>query len=167
MAVVATELATRVVDPQRKKSTMSASNRSWSIWACQLLALGACLLAACSPAPPKVVAVSGRVTHSGQPLAGATVTFQPTLADGGSASAVVGSVGRTNADGRFELRLVEPDVPGAVAGRHRVTISTATVAPGDDAARPAGERAAKRWRNGSETFVVPQGGTERADFEVE
>jgi hypothetical protein len=144
--------------------SMAPPHRIWSFWVCQLLAVGACLLAACSLASPKVVPVSGRVTHKGEPLAGATVTFQPAR---GNRSDVVGSVGRTNAEGRYELRLVEPDVLGAVVGRHLVTISTATVAPGDDAARPSGERAAKRWRDGSESFVVPQGGTDRADFEIE
>src|SRR5688572_29155643 len=65
-----------------------------------------CLAAGCSPVPPSVVPVSGRVTLAGEPLAGAVVTFQP--APGESAAELSGSVGRTNAEGRYELRLVDP-----------------------------------------------------------
>src|SRR5262245_57192509 len=87
-----------------------------------LLALVVCTFDACSPTLPNVVPVSGRVTLKGQPLAGATVTFQPAQASGDSRTSVGGSVGRTNAEGHYELRLVEPDMQGAVVGQHMVTI---------------------------------------------
>lgn len=105
------------------------------------------------------------MTLAGEPLAGAVVTFQPSL--GESAAEVAGSVGRTDAQGHYVLRLVDPDVPGAVIGKHIVTITTATVAEGDDAATSRGQRTAPRWRDGSQTYMVPAGGTDRADFAVD
>jgi len=124
-------------------------------------------LAGCSPAPANVAPVSGQVTLGGTPLAGTTVTFQPVSTGAERTPGVSGSVGKTNAEGRYTLRLIEPDVPGAVLGKHAVTITSATVAGSDDATRPTGERAAARWRDGSQTFEVPAGGTQRADFDVQ
>jgi hypothetical protein len=64
--------------------------------------------------------VRGRVTWEGAPLADATVAFEP---EHGRAS-----YGRTNAEGEYELRY-RGKPWGAVAGRHRVRITTeATVA---------------------------------------
>jgi len=113
------------------------------------------------------VPVSGKVTLGGEPLAGATVTFQPIGTDSVTTLGVSGSVGKTDGAGRYTLRLIEPDVPGARIGKHIVTITSATVVGRDDAARPKGERAAARWRDGSQTIEVPAGGTERADFDVQ
>lgn len=145
-------------DSRRKRPLISRG--AWL-----LVASAAAWQSGCSPAPPSVVAVSGRVTLLGEPLAGAVVTFQP--AQGATKAEVAGSVGRTNAEGRYELRLVDPDVPGAVVGKHSVTITTATVESGNDAAISRGHRTARRWRDGSQTYMVPAGGTDRADFEVD
>src|SRR5262245_9847319 len=112
------------------------------------LALGAALglvtSAGCSRIPSGVVPVGGQVTLDGQPLAGATVTFQPVRTPAGERVAIGGSVGHTDGGGHYELRLIDPDVPGAAAGKHAVTITTATTS-GDDAAWPKGERVPAAW----------------------
>jgi hypothetical protein len=58
--------------------------------------------------------VTGQVTHAGQPVAGAQVMFQPEqgLASGGT----------TGDDGRFVLETSSDRRPGAVPGRHFVSI---------------------------------------------
>jgi hypothetical protein len=113
-----------------------------------------------------IVPVSGRVTLGGQPLAGAVVTFQPVRDAGGATLHITGSVGKTNSDGRFELRLIEPNKAGAAVGQHRVTISTATSDPANDAQLPTGERVPAALRDGSQTFEVPAGGTTAANFDI-
>jgi hypothetical protein len=111
-----------------------------------------------------VVPVSGRVTLNGKPLAGAVVTFQP-LADRESPRPeATGSTGRTDGDGRFALRLVDPDRPGAAVGDHIVTVSMAT--GGSDAAPSKGQPLPKDWRDGSKRFRVPPGGTSEANFDI-
>ena len=72
-----------------------------------------------------VVAVSGRVTLDGQPLAGAVVTFQPLL-DRGKTTAT-GSVGHTDSQGQFVLRLISPDRPALVTDRRAITNHPETV----------------------------------------
>ena len=113
-----------------------------------------------------VAPVSGTVTLGGNPLAGAVVTFQPMSESTDPGKAVGGSVGRTNSAGRYTLRLIEPDSPGAAVCTHRVTITTATADPGDDTKLASGERVPIDWRNGSQTFDVPAGGTNKADFAI-
>lgn len=66
-----------------------------------------------------VVPVSGRVTLNGLPLNNAVVLFQPFDRDNPG----TGSSGRTDADGRFTLRQIHPDRPGAWPGWHHVTIT--------------------------------------------
>ncbi len=140
---------------------------SWKaqFWRSGLLA-GLWLVAGgCTGPPAGVVPVSGRVTLSGQPLAGAVVTFQPLTSGSDSVAPAGGSCGRTDAQGRFTLTLIDPSVPGALAGQHVVTITTAKTGS-DDTARPTGERVPKPWRDGSQTFEVPAGGTSSADFDL-
>jgi len=110
--------------------------------------------------------VSGRVTLAGRPLADAVVTFQPVRAQGAETLNMTGSVGKTDADGRFDLRLIEPDKPGAAVGQHRVSISTASSDATNDAQLPTGERVPPAWRDGSQTFEVPPGGTAAANFDI-
>src|SRR5262245_63669140 len=68
-----------------------------------------------------VAPVSGRVTLDGQPLANVLVVFEPINGNNPG----LGSVGRTDADGRFVLRQIQPDRPGALVGQHRVRFRTA------------------------------------------
>jgi hypothetical protein len=124
-----------------------------------------CFASGCSRVPSGIAPVSGRVTIAGQPLSGATVTFQPLGSVAEESAGIGGSFGTTDGDGRFELRLIDPDVPGAAIGKHAVTITTARLS-GGDAARPKGERAPVAWRDGSQTYLVPAAGTTRADFDL-
>ena len=123
------------------------------------------LLAGCQ-GTNDVAPVSGRVTLGGQPLAGAVVTFQPVREAGGPSPKHAGSVGKTDSQGRYELRLIERDALGASVGRHRVTITTAKVAGGDDTQLASGERVPRAWRDGSKILEVPPGGMTDADFEI-
>jgi hypothetical protein len=130
------------------------------------IAIGTTLLCSgCKDRLP-VAPVSGRVLLGNEPLAAATITFQPVAEGDKRTSAAPGSVGRTNADGRYELRLITPDQPGAVVGKHTVRITTVT-STADDSKLPGGERVPLTWRDGTQTFVVPAEGTAAADFVIE
>jgi hypothetical protein len=114
--------------------------------------------------------VSGKVTLNGQPLANAMVTFQP-IAKEGSVEAGPGSSGTTDAEGRFSLKMAT-GASGAVVGKHRVMISQIVnkTDPSDDARPKRGgppqmEKLPARYNSESqETFDVPSGGTDKADF---
>ncbi len=114
---------------------------------------------------PDLTPVSGVVTLDGQPLAGAHVSFQPVQDD--VSEMAMGSYGTTAADGRYSLRLVDPDAPGAIPGTHRVRIHMALP---EDALREDSPASADRlpagYRDGSLTFEVPSGGTDSADFHL-
>ncbi|MBO0699216.1 MAG: hypothetical protein J2P46_12540 [Zavarzinella sp.] len=127
--------------------------------------LAVALLPAAGCGPAGVVPVSGRVTLNGQPLANVHVSFQP-IAAGTEINPGGGSYALTDADGRFALRLVEGDAPGAVVGRHRVEITPRNV---DDDRDRRGKGAvtgvpAKYNRKSDLTFDVPRGGTDQANF---
>ena len=129
------------------------------------LALAVPLAAGCGRAG--VAPVSGRVTLNGQPLANVHVSFQPAAA-GKDHNPGGGSYAITDANGRFTLRLVEGDAPGAVVGRHRVEI---TPRNSDDDIDRRGKGAvagvpARYNRNSDLTFDVPAGGTDKADFSL-
>jgi hypothetical protein len=125
------------------------------------LAAFAIAIAGCSS---DIVPVSGRVTLDGQPLSGATVTFQPVRDPSAEPPSAPGSVGVTDDQGNYELRLVDPDQAGALVGDHAVTISTAVAAA--EGEPPQGERLPESWHDGSERFTVPAGGTSEANFDV-
>src|SRR5262245_32981152 len=80
-----------------------------------LLALG------CGGEPYQLAPVSGRVTLDDVPLANVHVNFQPMAADTNNPGP--GSYGKTDADGRYELRVVLTGKKGAVVGKHQVRIS--------------------------------------------
>ena len=110
-----------------------------------------------------IVPVSGKVTLDGEPLAGAVINFQPIRDSSAEPPAATGSVGHTDAQGQYVLRLVDPDQTGALVGEHTVTISTAT-ASGVEGEPPQGERAPEAWRDGSQRYTVPASGTDTANF---
>jgi hypothetical protein len=114
--------------------------------------------------------VSGKVTLNGQPLANVFVSFQP-IAKEGSTEAGPGSSGTTDAQGRFTLKMATGE-NGAVVGKHRVIISQVVNKTDDTGdARPTRggppqmEKLPARYNSESqETFDVPSGGTDKADF---
>ncbi len=71
-------------------------------------------ISGCGPSGPDVVAVSGRITKSGQPVSNMVVQFYP---DRGRPSAA-----RTDDDGYYELEFSEEIPKGAVPGPHRVIL---------------------------------------------
>jgi hypothetical protein len=118
----------------------------------------------------KYAPVSGRVTLNGQPLANATVSFQP-IAEGGEVNAPApGSTGQTNANGEFTL-MSAGGRPGAWVGKHVVRITAVTEQAGTGDERPPRggwpkvDKIPARYNSDSkEEFTVPVGGTDKADF---
>jgi hypothetical protein len=129
---------------------------------CSLPAVLICLPAGCSSQDFEIAPVSGAVTLAGQPLANASVAFQPR----GRSSTRVGptSAGTTDSGGRFALRVISDDREGAVVGEHIVWISTSGVS--QDASRGGRDRVPLKYQDGSLRFTVPPGGTDRANFDL-
>ncbi len=123
-------------------------------------------LPGCEKLPYEVAPVSGIVTLDGEPLGGATINCQP-IAGKGAMSPGPGSFAVTDETGAYSLELVNPAKPGAVVGRHRVSISKVEQSYAEgredapDLVRTALPPAA---RDGSLTLTVPAEGTESADF---
>src|SRR5262245_53888484 len=122
-------------------------------------------------APAKYAPVSGKVTLNGKPLANATVSFQP-IATKGTMEAGVGSLGKTDAEGKFTLKLPTGE-NGAVVGKHRVSISVLNPQIGEADQRPPrggwplADKLPSRYNSETKlTFDVPAGGTEKADFDL-
>jgi hypothetical protein len=125
-----------------------------------LLAAAAIVAAGCTPSI-KSVPVSGRVTLSGQPLADVALNFSP-VTGGENAYA---AYGKTDKDGRYTLRLVENDRPGATPGQNRVTLNESTGLPESDGGGPAVVfKLPPKARDGTMTIEVPAAGTDTADF---
>ena len=82
-------------------------------WACAVLAALVVVLAGCE-SKPALAPVTGTVTHAGQPVVGANVMFQP---EKGLPSGAV-----TGDDGRFELQMPNGRRPGAIPGKHAVSV---------------------------------------------
>jgi hypothetical protein len=117
-----------------------------------------------------VVPVSGVVTIDGEPAANCRVSFQPTE---NNENPGIGSVGDTDEEGKFTLETVEDKPrPGAVPGEARVTIFYLDPANFDQeegqepvASEPPPFQVPAPWRSGEEIFVVPEEGTDQANFE--
>ncbi|GIW78464.1 MAG: hypothetical protein KatS3mg105_0271 [Gemmatales bacterium] len=112
----------------------------------------------------KYVPVSGTVTYKGKPLANASVIFQPIAEDNENPGS--GSFGRTDEEGRFTLKRIDGQGEGALAGKHRVSISIIT---GEDPTRSdAGETLPVNQlppEAASQVFQVPETGTDQANFD--
>jgi hypothetical protein len=132
------------------------------------LALPLALVVGCGSGP-KYAPVSGRVTLNGQPLANATVSFQP-IAEGSINAPAPGATGRTNANGEYTLASADGRT-GAWVGKHRVRITAVAEQVGEGDARPPrggwpqADKVPPRYNKDSkEEFTVPAGGTDKADF---
>ncbi len=110
----------------------------------------------------RIVPVSGRVTLDNKPVSNATVVFQP-LSD--EKDPGPGSVGKTDPDGKFTLRLQVGEGKGALVGPHAVRI---TSYEGDDSIPSSGSDMPfrKRLINSKLDFEVPAGGTTEANFDL-
>jgi hypothetical protein len=137
-----------------------ARMRRW--WAGSLAAVALLAAVGCGGG---TATVGGVVTLDGKPLEGAVVTFSPTGGDPNGG--VGGSSGRTDAEGRYTLRTVIDDKPGAAVGKHRVVISKFG---GTDPKNPEGggkEMLPLKYSQNSElTFDVPAGGSDKANFDL-
>jgi glycine/D-amino acid oxidase-like deaminating enzyme len=117
-----------------------------------------------------VAPVSGRVTLNSKPLAGATVHFQP-IGDG-QLHTGSGSYGKTDAEGRYALKLDLDNRDGAVLGMHQVTVTLAEEEHKysllDAPTRRAKMTIPPRYREKSALkFTVPKGGTDQANFDLQ
>lgn len=122
-------------------------------------------LSGCFGVDVDTVPVAGRVTLDGQPLPDAHISFEPIQQKADATAAAVGSYARTDADGRFELKLIRGDALGAMPGRHRVRITTSRpVDPSREDSSMTEERVPATYRDGSLEFTVPPDGTDAADF---
>jgi hypothetical protein len=115
--------------------------------------------------------VKGKVTMNGAPLPNVLVSFQPIAEDGAPAEVGTGSTGKTDDNGEYSLQAANGK-DGAAVGKHRVTI-TAMASEEEQSDRrhkrggPAStaEAIPRRYNADSkETFDVPSGGTDHADF---
>jgi hypothetical protein len=82
--------------------------------------LSACLLVGlgCGGSTERVVSVSGKVTHNGQPVTGIVVSFVP------EAKTETGvSTGEPDQNGDYRLTVSKTGSSGAVVGKHKVWVS--------------------------------------------
>jgi hypothetical protein len=136
----------------------------------------------------KTVRVSGVVTLDGSPIPNVQVSFEPKMNRGVDSSACPGSFGVTDADGRYELSW--SGASGAMVGEHIVTLVDAQSGNNQAGEAPRGSpgkkkavrlpdgsvqeveqlepdssyRLPEKARDGSLRYLVPEGGTDTADF---
>jgi hypothetical protein len=117
---------------------------------------------------PAVVPVTGRVTLDAKPLPNAKVVFMPEM---DRKEPGPGSIGTTDADGRFTLHLLTGTTNGAIVGKHKISISAYNEVA--EEGKPAhmkgfGTPLVPSHYNAQTklTFDVPAGGTSTADFDL-
>ena len=129
-----------------------------------LLASSVGLFVAGCGKPSNIVPVSGRVTMDGQPLAEARITFQP-VGDWQNPYPGSASYGVTDRNGNYSLTLVDSGRPGAMVGKHRVTIT-----PKESAVTSSDAGYYNRLPPSQQPqtleFEVPPGGTQSANFDL-
>ena len=135
----------------------------------RLFFLAALLCAGCGKSD--VVPVSGIVTLDGQPLAHATVVFEP---DSDAKEPGPGSTGVTDENGKYTLQIMTTNASGARVGKHKVKI---TAYEGDGEAPSSDPNQAKNVfrkprlppeynSQSTLTFEVPAKGSTTADFKL-
>lgn len=148
--------------------------RTFPSWRLGLLAAGLYCLGAsgCGGVDYQVAPVSGQVTLDGKPVANVHVGFQPISDGNGKPNPGPGSFAVTDGQGHYELRLVSPDMPGCVVGRHRVRLSMNRpdqdpASDEIDVSRAVRSVLPPSAGDGSLQFTVPPEGTDAADFHLE
>jgi hypothetical protein len=127
-----------------------------------LVAMFCVALVGCGP-KANIVPVSGRVTLDGQPMANVAINFGPLT---GGLDGAYASYGKTDADGRYTLKLVEGGRPGASVGKNRVTLNESGLGgESDGAASRIQFKLPPKARDGTLQFDVPPRGTDAANFE--
>lgn len=123
-----------------------------------------CLALGCSQGDYSIALVTGTVTVEGKPVANVMVQFQPIGENGRSPGP--GSVGITDAEGHYHLKLIDlkRDRDGAVAGRHRVRFGTAGAKTDGEPAGPMRSVLPPGQENKEVEFDVPPTGTTEANF---
>ena len=107
--------------------------------------------------------VSGRVTLNGDPLANVAVNFGPLT---GGLDGAYAAYGKTDAQGRYSLKLIDDGQRGASIGKNRVTLNESGAgAESDGAAARMQFKLPPSARDGTLQFEVPSGGTDAANFE--
>ena len=132
-----------------------------------VLSLGLAFALGCGG--PKIAPVSGRVTLDKQPLANASIVFQlaTDAKDPGP-----GSIGTTDADGKYSLRIITGDTKGAIVGLHKVSITAyegdASVVPssGSDMKFRKALLADEYNAKTKLTFDVTSAGSSEANFDL-
>ncbi len=119
---------------------------------------------------PPVAPVKGRITLDGNPLPHASVSFQP-VSTGKNVNPGPGSLGTTDADGNYTLRVAGQNLEGAYVGKHRVEIAAYLKDP-DDPQRDRREKVrnlvpARYNTQTTLTFEVLPGRVNEADFALQ
>jgi hypothetical protein len=127
-------------------------------------------LPGCAREAHQIVPVSGEVKWKNQPLARAHVYFQP-MASAGKDEPGPESYGKTDEEGKFVLKVVVLNRPGAIVGKHRVRISKlgVDVQPSSDAGGKFPRDPVPSIFNTQTTltFEVPPEGTNQANFDLQ
>jgi|SRR5581483_11166350 len=135
---------------------------------CLLVGLALLALAGCKSEPYKIVPVSGQVFLNGKPLPKAHVHFQPM---GSTENPEPGpeSYARSDQEGKFTLRVVALNRPGAVVGKHRIRIwlrDPVKEQPDAGGRLPKDPIPAIFNMESDVTFDVPPEGTTQADIKL-
>lgn len=140
-----------------------------------MLAAGLSLtISGCGKGEFPLAPVSGKVTMNGDPLPNATVTFLPQLKPGEKdTKSGPQSFGKTDSEGRFTLETVSDGSAGAVIGQHKVRITLNSFEQQQDDDDSGGSMKGKKnpipekYNSKTElTFTVPEGGSEKANFDL-
>lgn len=107
------------------------------------------------------VPVEGTITFDGKPLSGAVVTLQRTEGEPNERSFIA----ETDGEGKYQLKTADGSAEGAPPGSYHVFIkSVKAPAEINEMTKLPPERVPAKWRDGSQMFEVPDGGTTEANF---
>jgi hypothetical protein len=135
--------------------------RSWTV-AVVLVALVGLWLPGCGSKGTALGEVEGTVTLDDEPLAGATISFSPE--GGGRTSSAI-----TDEAGRYRLEFTA-DKPGALVGKHKVTITTFEEGELDDSGKLVGnvpEKVPAKYREESPLVREVKSGKQTINFKLE